>query len=125
MYVAEHKAILIVEDDPEIAGLIRETLNDEPQYHAVAVPDGGKALACARDVILDLVVLDLNLPGLDGTQIYDQLQADPQTRPVPVLFVTANHRDPRLRTRNLTNILPKPFDLDALLGRVAATLALA
>ena len=124
MYVAEHKAILIVEDDPEIAGLIRETLNDEPQYYAVAVSNGGQALACARDVILDLVVLDLNLPGLDGTQIYDQLQADPQTRPVPVLFVTANHRDPRLRMRNLTNILPKPFDLDALLGRVAATLAL-
>jgi CheY-like chemotaxis protein len=123
--VATHKAILVVEDDPEIAGLICETLNEEPAYHVVAVPDGGQALACARDVVLDLVVLDLNLPGLDGTQIYDRLQADPQTRPVPVLFVTANHRDPRLRARRLDNVLPKPFDLDDLLDRVAATLTAA
>ena len=123
--MAEHKVILIVEDDPEIAGLIRETLNDERHYHAVAVRDGGLALACARDVVLDLVVLDLNLPGLDGTQIYDRLQANPQTRPVPVLFVTANHRDPRLRARHLTNVLSKPFDLDVLLGCVAVALAAA
>jgi CheY-like chemotaxis protein len=119
---ATEKTIVIVEDDEMIAALMQEALNDEPEYQAAAVHNGCQAPAFIKALHPSLVLLDLNLPGLDGVQVYDRMQQDPTTRDIPVLFVTANHRDPRLRERGFTNILAKPFHLDTLLTRVAAAI---
>lgn len=116
----EKKAIIVVEDNEQIAELVKDTLNAEPDYQAVVVNDGAQALEVIRSVKASLILLDLHLPGLDGLQIYDVLQDDPATRDIPVLFLTANAEERRFKERGFTNILAKPFDLDELLARVAA-----
>ncbi|HMA35911.1 MAG TPA: response regulator [Chloroflexia bacterium] len=116
----ERKAIVVVEDNEPIAELIKDTLNAEPDYQAVVVVDGALALEVIRSVKASLILLDINLPGLTGLQLYDILQADEATQSIPVLFVTANIMDPGLQRRGLSNCLAKPFDLDELLARVAA-----
>jgi len=114
------KAIVIVEDNEQIAELIKDTLNAEPDYQAVAVHDGALALELIRSVKASLILLDFSLPGMDGLQLYDLLQDDENTRDVPVIFVTASVDSPEFKKRKLDNVLAKPFDLDDLLARVAA-----
>lgn len=113
------QAIVIVEDNQAIAELIKDTLNAETDYQAVAVHDGALALDTIRAVKASLIILDISLPGLDGLQIYDLLKQDEATSGTPILFITALAHDPGLRERQITSVLAKPFDLDDLLSRVA------
>jgi CheY-like chemotaxis protein len=79
--------IAIVEDNPDNRLLISALLED--LYEVVEYEDGGAALAgIARDHP-DLVLLDISLPGLDGTQVLAKLKADPATARLPVVALTA------------------------------------
>jgi CheY-like chemotaxis protein len=116
----EKKAIVVVEDNEAIAELIKDLLNAEPDYQAVAVNDGALALDVIRSVKASLILLDIGLPGLDGVQVYDLIKADPTTRDVPIIFVTANPTDREFQKRKIDDYISKPFELDDLLARVAA-----
>src|SRR3954452_3224037 len=120
--IPEKKAIIIVEDNESIAEIIKDTLNAEPDYQAVTVSDGAQVLEVIKSLRASLVLLDLSLPGLDGLQIYDMLQADELTERVPIIFVTANSDRADFKARSFENVLAKPFDLDELLTQVAAVL---
>jgi CheY-like chemotaxis protein len=115
----EKKAIVIVEDNEAIAELIKDTLNAEPDYQAVAVGDAALALDVIRSVKASLVLLDVGLPGMDGYQLYDLIRNDEATRGVPVIFVTATASDAELKKRGINHHIAKPFELDYLLSRVA------
>jgi two-component system OmpR family response regulator len=116
------KAILIVEDEPGIGEIIEYALNDEPGYQATAVPDGASALAFLAEVRTNLILLDINLPGLDGFAIHDLVRARPSTAHVPILFMTASMHEEEFARRGVTTWLQKPFDLEDLLQRVAVAL---
>ncbi len=119
----EQRAILVVEDTPAIAEIIETVLNDIPGYQATAVADGAAALAFVAEVAVDLVLLDINLPGLDGFAIHDLLRARPATATVPILFMTAGTHEAEFARRGVRGHIQKPFDLDDLLLRVASALA--
>ena len=116
----EKKAIVVIEDNEAIAELIKDLLNAEPDYQAVAVHDGALALDVVRSVKASLILLDLGLPGLDGLQVYDMIKADRATCEIPILFVTADPNNRDFRKREITDFIAKPFELDDLLDRVAA-----
>ncbi len=119
----EQRAILVVEDTTAIAEIIETVLNDIPAYQATAVGNGADALAFVAEVRVDLVLLDINLPGLDGFAIHDLLRARPETATVPILFMTAGMHDAEFARRGVRGHIKKPFDLDDLLLRVASALA--
>lgn len=114
--------ILVIEDEVDLADGIRENL--EAEGHEVRVANDGLAgLEAAREEGLDLVLLDVMLPGLDGFSLCGRLRAaGVQT---PVLFLTAKS-EPADRIRGLEeggdDYLAKPFHLQELLLRVAAIL---
>jgi DNA-binding response OmpR family regulator len=114
----DKKAIVIVEDNEQIAELIKDTLNAEPDYQAVAVHDGALALEVIRSVKASLILLDVNLPGMDGLELYDMLQEDGEMSSIPVIFVTANTDTAEFKRRKLKNYIAKPFDLNELVSRV-------
>jgi DNA-binding response OmpR family regulator len=116
----DKKAIVIVEDNEQIAELIKDTLNAEPAYQAVAVHDGALALEVIRSVKASLILLDVNLPGMDGLQLYDMLQEDESMCRIPVIFVTASTDSSEFRSRRFKNYIAKPFDLNDLLSKVEA-----
>ena len=118
----EKKAIVVVEDNQPIAELIKDTLNAEPDYQAVAVHDGARAVETIRSLKASLVLLDLDLPGLNGLDLYDILQDDPSTQNIPVIFVTANASRKDFHARRFEYVIEKPFDLDELLDRVGVIL---
>jgi len=119
----DQRAILVVEDTAPIAAIIEEVLNDIPAYQATAVSNGADALAFVAEVQVDLVLLDINMPGLDGFAIHDLLRARPETATVPILFMTAGVHDAEFARRAVRGHIKKPFDLDDLLLRVASALA--
>ena len=119
----EQRAILVVEDTAAIAEIIETVLNDIPNYQATAVANGADALAFVAEVAVDLVLLDINLPSLDGFAIHDLLRARPDTATVPILFMTAGVHEVEFARREVRGHITKPFDLDDLLVRVASALA--
>jgi CheY-like chemotaxis protein len=118
----EKKAILIVEDTAEIAELIRDLLNAEPDYQAAVARDASEAIELLRAVQTDLILLDVGLPGMDGFQLYDLLQDDPATKHIPIVFVTATTNAAAIKERKAHKYVAKPFNLDHLMETVAEVL---
>jgi DNA-binding response OmpR family regulator len=114
------KVVVIGEDDEPIARLLRDAINDEPNYQAVIVPDGALVLETVRQVHADLLILDIMMPGLSGIEVFDRVRADPDVRNMPVLFVTAASADyeRHFRDRKIADVIAKPFDLNELLAKV-------
>src|ERR671918_613267 len=117
--------VLVVDDEPDVLLLCR--LNLEQRGHEVLeAPNGDSALELARSGSLDLIVLDLMLPGIDGYQVLQALRADEETSGVPVRVPTAKPpQADRERSRQLgaSAFLTKPFLPDELCDLVDAVLA--
>ena len=110
--------ILVVDDDPVLRHMVRDFLElaDFAVADAVDGPDGLAQAATCRP---DLVLLDLMMPRLDGYTVCRSLQAEPTTRAIPVIFLTASP-DPSLNRQayaaGAVACLTKPFRREALLA---------
>ena len=113
--------VLVVEDDAEIADVLRRSLRQEG-YEVRTSGDGVDALAVASGFTPDLVVLDLGLPGLDGVEVCRRLRAEGD---VPILMLTAR-AETEDRVGGLDSgaddYLVKPFERSELLARIRALL---
>ena len=116
----EAGAILVVEDDPTTRELFALALSDAG-YPVLTAATGAAALATARAARPRLILLNVRLPGLDGVAVCRRLRADPGTRGIPVVFVTADTGEVargRLARCAHAGLLAKPFRLDDLLAAV-------
>jgi two-component system cell cycle response regulator DivK len=119
--------VLIVEDNPRNLKLARDVLNHQG-YETLEAANAEDALALARDRHPDLVLMDVQLPGMDGVQALDRLRSDPETRDIPVIAVTAfAMKDDRERflAVGFDRYLAKPLDIHQLPRQVAEALAAA
>jgi two-component system, OmpR family, response regulator len=114
--------ILIVEDEPRIASFLEKGLR-AAGYVTTVVTDGVAAIGYARGDEVDLVILDLGLPGQDGLSVLTQLRARGER--MPVIVLTARDAVPD-RVAGLDqgadDYLTKPFSFEELLARVRARL---
>lgn len=110
--------ILLVEDD-ELLGAGLLTALQRAHYSAERVTDGEQAIQALADNNFDLVILDLGLPKLDGSEVLRQLRAKRNDIPVLILSARDSTRD-RIAGLDLgaDDYLIKPFDLDELLARI-------
>ena len=83
------KRILVVDDEPDFTNLLKLTLESHGYYEVREENDAEAARAAAREFDPDLVVLDIMMPQLDGSEVAAALKQDPMTREVPVIFLTA------------------------------------
>ena len=115
--------ILIVEDHPTMREAMRLILEHEG-FDLREAPDGATAIAMVKERPPDVMFLDLNIPGASGADVLTQLKADPATRDVRVIIVTATGEEGRDVVINLgaDEYFTKPFSPTALLRTVEKVL---
>ena len=84
----QRRSILLVDDDPEILILLQAKLAKEP-FELFTAVEGEAALNIVRTQKPDLVVLDVNLPGLSGLEVCRTLRANKDTRDIPIIILSA------------------------------------
>lgn len=111
------KVVLVAEDDTAVLGLIRAVLEDEG--FTVAATLGAETLVEARERYPDMVLLDYQMPEMDGIQVAQELRADPETQAIPIVAMTAARPAPRIcREMDANGCLGKPFNLGHLISVV-------
>ena len=112
--------ILYIEDNPDNRLLIRRVLQAEGMsFHEAS--NAKEAWMSIQDVVPDLILMDINLPEVDGYTLTAQLKAMPQLRTVPIIAMTANvMKGDRERTlqAGCDGYIQKPVDIDALPGQI-------
>ena len=119
--------LLIVEDDPDIRALLDTTLRFKG-YDVVTAHNGREALEIIQKEHPTLVIVDIMMPHLDGFGLVHRMRIDPETRSLPVVFITATYvaaedREFALRI-GVTRFIQKPVDIDKFLGMVDELLRL-
>lgn len=112
--------ILIVDDTPDNLRLLSKTLIQEG-YQVRCAVNGSMALLTIQAKLPDLILLDINMPDLDGFEVCEQLKADTLTKDIPVIFVSAlNEVFDKVRAFELgaVDYINKPFQIPELLSRV-------
>jgi DNA-binding response OmpR family regulator len=117
--------ILMIEDDARLAGMVSDYLSQNG-FVVTHAPDAHSGLGSVQNTSVDLVILDLMLPDMDGLQVCQRIRALPGARgQLPVLMLTAKG-DPMDRIIGLEmgadDYLPKPFEPRELLARIKAIL---
>lgn len=119
------KKILLADDEPAVRRLVTATLADESRYQILEAGDGVEALNIARAERPALLLLDVNMPELDGFEVCRALKADPATRDIVVVMLTALAQ-PTDRERGIAagadGFFTKPFSPLALLEKVEEVL---
>lgn len=112
--------ILVVDDYPVTLKLLEQLFKDE--YQVLTATDGASALAlCRADPMPDLLLMDVQMPGMDGFEVVRRLQERPETAQIPVIFVTGNTDDAtKLKGMELgaVDFVSKTSDPKALRARV-------
>jgi DNA-binding response OmpR family regulator len=119
------KRIALVEDDADIAYTIRLNLRKEKRYQVEHYVSGLAALAAMQEKPFDLVLLDLNLPDIDGLALCRELRRADETKKIPIIMLTARveERDKLLGFEiGADDYITKPFSMRELLARVNAQL---
>ena len=114
---SRRRAILVVDDEPEVLSLFRDILAEDAEI--LAAQSGAEALAIARSTRLDLVILDVKLPDVSGTEVLRRLRKMDDR--LPVIIVTAHGSADGVRASmrlGAFDYLTKPFD-NAEVRRVA------
>ena len=117
--------ILLVEDNEMNRDMLSRRLQRRG-YDVVTAVDGESGLALSRAESPALILMDMSLPGIDGWEATRQLKADPATRTIPVIALTAHamagDRE-KAMAAGCDDFDIKPIDLDRLLGKIEALLA--
>jgi two-component system cell cycle response regulator DivK len=110
-----HPLVLIVDDSDRNRKLARDVLRSA-QFRTLEAATAAEGIALASEHLPDVILMDLRLPDLDGTEAARMLRAEPRTSDIPVVAVTAlplDARDEWLSDAGFAGYIVKPIDTDA------------
>jgi len=116
------KKILVVDDEAGFARLLKLNLEATGKFEVDTENKGSQALNTARSFKPDLILLDIIMPDMDGSEVANRLKSDPVTRNIPILFLTALVKNKEIETKSGSiggNIfLAKPITTDELVKSI-------
>jgi PAS domain S-box-containing protein len=115
------KTVLVVDDDPDIAQLVRLQL-ESSGYRVLTASRGHQALELVKENKVDLILLDRLLPDANGLDILDTLKTDAETAPIPVIMLTIIEDDGDAMARGSSAYMVKPVNEQLLLEQVETAL---
>lgn len=87
---AHLRTLLYVEDNPANLQLVEELITRRPDLRLLSAADGNLGIALAREFVPEVILMDINLPGISGVEAMRILQADPATAHIPIVAISAN-----------------------------------
>ncbi len=117
--------VFIVDDSPVTTKIISRMLKKNSDYYSVKILDGPECIKKAKEVKPDLILLDIQMPGMNGIEVCKVLRKDEQTYDIPVIFVTANTDNETLKEAfesGGTDYVRKPVNKIELLARIKSVL---
>ena len=109
------RTLLYVEDNPANLELVAQLVQRRPELRMLSAADGNLGIEFARAYRPDVILMDINLPGISGTEVMKLLRADPTTAHIPIVALSANAvpRDiDRALAAGFFNYLTKPIKVD-------------
>ena len=119
------KRILVVEDQPDSRQIIRDMLSGA-DYEIIEAENGEEALTAIEKQRPDLILMDIQLPIMDGYTATNQIKADPALRSIPIIAVTSYAlagEEKKARAAGCDDYVTKPFSPRQLLGKIRQYLA--
>jgi CheY-like chemotaxis protein len=117
--------ILYVEDNPANQFLMERIIARYPDLEMLAAESAERGLELASSARPDMILMDINLPGMDGYQALEQLRLNETTRDIPVIAVSANIRPTGQEANQIssfTDYLTKPVNIREVIDIITATL---
>jgi len=105
--------VLLIEDEPDIREIVKTSLELVGGLSVETSPDGLAGLQKAKEMLPDLILLDVMMPIMDGPMTLAELRKDPQLESIPVIFMTAKVQSQEVQSYmnlGVAGVLPKPFD---------------
>lgn len=112
----DNPVVLVIEDDPPVRELLADVLH-EVDYEVVAAPDGSAALQVMQSLHIDLITLDLDLPGLTGSELL-RIIHDREHPVPPIIVITSTAPVSRELQAKVQGVITKPFDVDDLISLI-------
>lgn len=113
----ELKRILYAEDEPDVQTIVEIIFQSMSDFELKICSNGKLLMDCVEEYMPDLILLDVMMPEMDGPTTFKNLQANPSTKDIPVIFMTAKaqlHEVKIFQATGVIGIITKPFDPVAL-----------
>lgn len=115
------KSVLIVEDNPLNMKLFSAMVAAQG-CHVLQAEEGQRGLDLAHQQRPDLIIMDVQLPGISGVEVTHALKSDPETRDIPIIVTTAYGYDEEIRASGCDGFMAKPIAISEFLEMVEALL---
>ena len=112
--------VLVCDDDPMIRRLLAAVLG-RMNLEVVTASDGDQGLSVAKEILPDLIVSDINMPGLSGIQLAREIRRDPKLSSTPVILISSVDWEDEAMQSGCDSFIAKPFDparLEATVGNL-------
>ena len=117
----QRRRVLVIDDEDDIREIAEATLELTENWEVLTAKSGAGGIAAARNARPDAILLDVMMPDMDGPATFAELQRDPATNAIPVIFLTAKVQAADRRRFNqlgVRGVIAKPFDPLALARQV-------
>ena len=118
------KKVLIIDDEVFFCRAIKKNLEVNDEFQVLTATRGDEGIHAAKEERPDVILLDIMMPGMSGTEVTDALLADPVTRSIPIIYVTAIvNEDDIQRGAGIAggkDIIAKPVKINELIEKINA-----
>ncbi|MBU2551945.1 MAG: response regulator [Proteobacteria bacterium] len=120
--MSEKKRILVIDDDESVGSLLKLKLEKTGAFEVQYASNGRAGIQAAGESKPDLIVLDFNMPGLDGGDVKGKLKNAPGTRDIPIIFLTSLLTEQEAKARGGTiggqPMISKSLDIKEIVARI-------
>lgn len=109
------KRVLIIDDEDELNEMVTLRLQ-KVGFEVDSATDGASGLEKVKSFKPDVILLDINMPGMDGWEVCERLRSNPETKDLFIVVLTATRNFQKAKQLNVNRVVLKPFNYDEILN---------
>lgn len=117
----ENRTVLYIEDDPDQVKLIQQVISSRPHITLLSAPRAILGIELAKTRSLDLILMDINMPGINGVEAFRRFRQNEKSKEVPIVAISANALENDIKeilAEGFTDYIVKPIDIPQFLKKI-------